>query len=104
MQEGVFDEVAEFVEFLIVFTLYLAVSFRRYDGLHSLIFRLRENGIGIIPFVRQQRFSVDAFNQAACLSAIRCCTLCNKSPDRQTMRIHGKMQLCVEPPFVRLMS
>ncbi|KIC70651.1 hypothetical protein DB44_HE00020, partial [Candidatus Protochlamydia amoebophila] len=27
----------------------------------------------------------------------------NNDPDRQTMRIHGKMQFCIEPPFVRLM-
>jgi hypothetical protein len=35
------------------------------------------------------------------LCTICCGTVCNKSPDRHTMRIHGQMKFGVEPPFVR---
>jgi len=104
MEECVLHQMAQFVELLIIFTLYFAVFLGRYHGLHALIFRLFKDGVRIVAFVSKQCFGGESFDQAACLGAIRCCTLCNNSPDRHTMRIHGKMELCVEPPFVRLMS
>ena len=104
MQKGVFNEVAEFVEFHVVFTLDFTILLGWDYCLHALMLRLPKNGIRVIAFVRKQCLGVKPLNQAACLSAIRCCTLCNNSPDRHTIRIHGKMELCVEPPFVRLMS
>jgi hypothetical protein len=42
------------------------------------------------------------FNQAASLRAIRSGTFRNNNSERHTMRIHGQMYLCVDPPFVRL--
>ena len=104
MQECIFYKVTELVELLIVFALDDAVSFRRNYWLHALILGPLKNGIGIVALVSEKRFGGESFNQAGCLSAICCCTLCNNSPDRHTMRIHGEMQFCVEPPFVRLMS
>jgi len=104
MQEGVFDEVPQLVELLVVFSLMVAVFPRWNDRVHVLIKGQPDYGITIVTFVRQQVFSLDAFDQAACLGAICCCALCNNRPDRHTMRIHGEMQLCIEPPFVRLIS
>jgi hypothetical protein len=34
---------------------------------------------------------VKTINQGSCLRTICCCTLCNNSPERHTMRIHGQM-------------
>lgn len=62
------------------------------------------DGVAVIAFIGQQIIGVYAFDQAACLCAIRCGTWCNKDSDRQTMRIHGQMYFRVEPPFVRPIS
>ena len=65
---------------------------------------LGQNRVGVIPPVRQQIRRAQPFDQAASLRALRVCTLSDKDSDRQTQRIHGQRDLCVEPPFVRLMS
>ena len=104
MEEGVFDEVPQFVEFLVVYTLVFAVFPRWNDRVHILIKSQPDYGVTIVALIRQQVFCCDAVDQAVSLSAICCRTLCNNGPDRHTMRIHGEMQLCVEPPFVRLIS
>ena len=104
MQEGVFDEVSQLVELLVVYTLFFAVFPRWNDRVHILINCQTDYGITIVTLVRQQVFCCDAVDQAASLCAICCRTLCNNGPERHTMRINGEMQLCVEPPFVRLMS
>ncbi len=104
MQEGIFDPMAEFVEILIVSSLNDTVFLRRDHGGHALGRGLGQNRVGVIPPVRQQIRRTQPFDQAASLRAIRSGTFCNKDSDRQTQRIHGQMDLCVEPPFVRLMS
>ena len=104
MQEGVFDEVPQLVEFLVVFALMVAVFPRWNDRSRILVKGQPDYSITVVTLVRQQVFSRNAFDQAACLSAICCRTLCNNGPDRHTIRTHGEMQLCIEPPFVRLMS
>ena len=95
---------AKFVEVLVVRSLHGPVLLWRNDGGHSTIFRLIQNRIGIVSLIGDQVIGAQAFDQAASLRAIRCCTLCNKDSDRHTLRIHGQMDLSVEPPFVRLMS
>lgn len=101
VQEGIFNEMAEPVDFFVIVALFFAISLWRDNRLHALRLSLFHNRICIIAPVGQQVFGADAFNQTACLSAICCCTFCNNNPERHTMRIHGQMQFCVEPPFVR---
>ena len=104
MQEGIFDQMAEFVEILIVTSLNDTVFVRRdHDG-PALGRSLGQNRVGVIPPVRQQIRRAQPFDQAVSLRAIRVCPLSDKDSDRQTKRIHRQMDLCVEPPFVRLMS
>ena len=72
--------------------------------MYSLCEYLFDERIGIVSSVGKQVLCREPLLQAAPLSTIRCCTLCNNSPERHTMRIHGKMQFCVKPPMVRDMS
>ena len=104
MEECIFNQMAQAVEIFVVFSLHFAIPFRWDDRLHALFFRLFQDDIGIVTAVGQQVFGGEPFDQAARLSTICCCTFCNNNPDRHTMRVHGQMQFCVEPPFVRLMS
>ncbi len=104
MEEGVFDKVPQLVEFPVVYTLVFAVFPRRNNRGHIPIKGQPDYGIAIVALVGQQVFRGNTVDQAVGLSAICCCALCNKGPDRHTMRIHGEMQFCVEPPFVRLIS
>lgn len=103
-EKGVFDQVAQFVEVFIIRPLHGSVFLRRDNRIHALNGGLLKNGIRLIPFIRDQVVGAYAFDQAACLCAIRSGTFCNNNSDRQTMPIHGQMYLSVEPPFVRLMS
>ena len=93
-----------FIQLFVVTALYATVLFWRDNRLHSLAFRLFNNSIGIVTAVRQKILCFNPLNQSSTLRAICCCTLCNNSPERHTMRIHGQMQFCVKPPFVRLMA
>ncbi len=104
VQEGVFDEVAKFVELFIIRPLNDTVFLGWYDRLDVLALRLIDESIAVVATIRQQIVRAQSFDQAASLCAICRGTLCNKDSDRQTMRIHGQMYLGVEPPFVRLMS
>lgn len=104
MQERIFDQVAQLVEFFVVRSLIDAVFFRRNDGVHAPGGGLLEDRVGIIALVRDEVIGVHALDQAARLCAIRSGTFRNKHSDRHTKRIHGQMYFCVEPPFVRLIS
>lgn len=95
---------AEFVEVLIVRSLHGSVFLWRDDRIHALALRLFQDRVRVIPLVGDQMIGAQTFDQAASRCAIRCCTLCNKDSDRPTLRINGPMDLCIEPPFVRLMS
>ena len=53
MQEGVLDQMAQFIEMLIVFSLKLSVLPWRNDRLYSLRKSLRNNGVGIVAAVGQ---------------------------------------------------
>lgn len=104
VKKGVLHQMPGLIKILVVFAKHFTVFLRWNDWLHSLKFRLIDNRVGVVTTIRQKVLGAQAVNQCGCLSAIRCCTLCNNSPDRHTMRIHGQMQFCVEPPFVRLMA
>lgn len=104
VQEGIFHEMAHFIEIFVIFSLFFSVSFWRYFRLHSLFNSLFNNGIRIIALIGQQVLCAQPIDKGESLCAICNGTRCNKDSDRQTNRIHGQMYLGVEPPFVRSMS
>lgn len=104
MQEGVFNQVAELVE-LFVIGAWRSSVFSGWDHhRHTPTPRVFDDRRAVIPFIRDQMFRGEAFDQAASLRTICCGTLRNNDSERQTMRIHGQMYLGVKPPFVRLMA
>ena len=104
MQESVFYQVPELVEFLVIVALLDTIFLWRDHDLHALLGCRIDDGIGVVGFVSQQRIGEQAVNQADSLLAIRTGTFSESDSNRQTMRIHGQMYLGVEPPFVRLIS
>ncbi len=102
MQKGVFNQVAQFVEMLIVRALIFAIFPRGNHGFHSLALCLLNDRCAVITFVCNQVGCNQTFDQGASLRTISAGTFCNKDSERHTMRIHGQMYLAVEPPFVRL--
>lgn len=104
VEEGIFDQMAHFVEIFVIFSLLFSISFWWYFGFHSLFHRVFYNGICIIAFVSKQVLRTQPIDQGDSLCAICNGTRSNKDSDRQTSRIHGQMYLGVEPPFVRSMS
>ena len=63
IQERILDEMPGFVEILVVFPHHLTVLFRRDHWLHALRFRLFDNGISIVSFIRQKAIRRDSLNQ-----------------------------------------
>ena len=104
MKNGIFDQVAEFVDMLIVRPLDFAVFSGRNDRPHSLEADLGQDGVGVVATICDQGTSLNPSHQGGSLRAISGGTFCNNNSDRHTMRIHGQMNLGVEPPFVRPMA
>ena len=102
--KGIFHPVPQFVEVPVICALSFAVLARRNLRLHALPHCLFDDGIAVISLVGDQMFGRQSFDQLASLCTICHGTRCNKDSDRHTMRIHGQMQLGVEPPFVRPIS
>ena len=91
----------QLVEVLVIRALLFAVLARRNLRLHLLPRGLRDDLVAVVSLVGDQMRGWQAFDQLSSLRTIRHGTRCNKNSDRHTMRIHGQMQFCVEPPFVR---
>ncbi len=103
VQKSLLYQMAQFVEILVVISLVGAVLSWRNDRVHLLFFGLLYDFIAIIAAIREKMIGVNPLNQADSLRTICSCTLREKDSDRHTMRIHGQMYFCVEPPFVRLL-
>src|SRR3990167_10623650 len=103
MQEGIFNKVAQLVERLVTPPWPLAVLAWRNHGLRPLPFGLRHDRVAVVSFIGKQIIHLESVNQPASFRAICSGTFCNNNSERHTMRIHGQVYLCVEPPFVRLM-
>ena len=104
VQERVFNQMPQLVTVVVVRPLGRAVFARWNHHRPTLACGLIDDRIAIIPFVGNQMFRRDPFNQAASLRAICRGTWCDHNSERQTKRLHGQMYFGVEPPFVRLMS
>jgi len=101
MKDGIFHQMAQFVEMLVIGAWRFAVAAGRNLRLHALHGGLFHDSVAVIALVGDQVFGCQSLDQRASRCAIRLGTRCNKDSDRHTMRIHGQVQLGVEPPFVR---
>lgn len=104
VENGVFNQVAQLVEVLVIVTLNHAMSAGRDDGDDVLTGAVIEQGVGVVATIGKEVVSVYAFDEGGGLCAISDGTRCNSDSERHTMRIHGQMYLGVEPPFVRPMA
>ena len=92
------------VEISIIFALFLTVLLGRDDNVYSG--RKRENNDFrcVIAAISQKILGVYSLDKVYSLLAISSGAFCDNRSDRHTRRIHGKVNLGVEPPFVRLIS
>lgn len=104
VEKSIFHQVPQFVEVPVIGARLFAVTARRNLRLHALSGGLLQDGVAVVSFVGDQMLGRQSFDQRASARTIRHGTRCNKDSERHTMRIHGQMQLGVEPPFVRPMS
>ena len=95
---------AHTIKILVVLALLLPIAFGWNDRFHICIESVGNHIVGVIPPIRQQCFCVNAFDQMDSFFTICPGTFCNNNSDWHTMRIHGKVDFGVEPPFVRSIS
>ena len=94
----------DFVEIAVIFALFLTVLLGRDDNVYSGRKRESNDFRCVIATIGQQILGVYSFDKVYSLLAISSGAFCDNSSDRHTRRIHGKVNLGVEPPFVRLIS
>lgn len=94
----------DFVEVAVVFALYLSILFGRDNNVYSGRERESNDFRCVIATIGQQILGVYSFDKVYSLLAISSGAFCDNRSDRHTRRIHGKVNLGVEPPFVRLIS
>ena len=94
----------DFVEISIIFALFLTVLLGRDNNVYSGRERESNDFRCVIATIGQQILGVYSFDKVYSLLAISSGAFCDNSSDRHTRRIHGKVNLGVEPPFVRLIS
>ena len=94
----------DFVEISIIFALLLSILLGRDDNVYSGRKRESNDFRCVIATIGQQILGVYSLDKVYSLLAISSGAFCDNSSDRHTRRIHGKVNLGVEPPFVRLIS
>ena len=94
----------DFVEIAVIFALFLTVLLGRDDNIYSGRKRKSNDFRCVIVTICQQILGVYSLDKVYSLLAISSGAFCDNSSDRHTRRIHGKVNLGVEPPFVRLIS
>ena len=94
----------DFVEIAVIFALFLTVLLGRDDNVYSGRKRESSDFRCVIATIGQQILGVYSLDKVYSLLAISSGAFCDNSSDRHTRRIHGKVNLGVEPPFVRLIS
>lgn len=95
---------SELVEMLVIHALFLTAAFRGNNSRHAAGVRIVNDRLCVVVFIRQQKIRKEPINQVYSFCAISSGTLCDKYSDRHTIRIHGKVNFGIEPPFVRLIS
>ena len=94
----------DFVEIAVIFALFLTVLLGRDDNIYSGRKRESNDFRCVITAICQKILGVYSLDKVYSLLAISSGAFCDNSSDRHTRRIHGKVNLGVEPPFVRLIS
>ena len=94
----------DFVEIAVIFALFLTVLLGRDDNVYSGRKRESNDFRCVIAAISQKILGVYSLDKVYSLLAISSGAFCDNSSDRHTRRIHGKVNLGVEPPFVRLIS
>ena len=94
----------DFVEVAVVFALFLTVLLGRDNNVYSGRERESNDFRCVIATIGQQILGVYSFDKVYSLLAISSGAFCDNRSDRHTRRIHGKVNLGVEPPFVRPIS
>ena len=94
----------DFVEISIIFALFLTVLLGRDDNVYSGRKRESNDFRCVITAISQKILGVYSLDKVYSLLAISSGAFCDNRSDRHTRRIHGKVNLGVEPPFVRLIS
>ena len=94
----------DFVEVAVIFTLFLSVLLGRDDNVYSGRKRESNDFRCVIATIGQKILGVYSFDKVYSLLAISSGAFCDNRSDRHTRRIHGKVNLGVEPPFVWLIS
>ena len=94
----------DFVEISIIFALLLSILLGRDDNVYSGRKRESNDFRCVIAAISQKILGVYSLDKVYSLLAISSGAFCDNSSDRHTRRIHGKVNLGVEPPFVRLIS
>ena len=94
----------DFVEISIIFALFLTVLLGRDDNVYSGRKRESNDFRCVIATIGQQILGVYSLDKVYSLLAISSGAFCDNRSDRHTRRIHGKVNLGVEPLFVRLIS
>ena len=94
----------DFVEIAVIFALFLSVLPGRDNNVYSGRERESNDFRCVIATIGQKILGVYSFDKVYSLLAISSGAFCDNRSDRHTRRIHGKVNLGVEPPFVRLIS
>ena len=94
----------DFVEIAVIFALFLTVLLGRDNNVYSGRERESNDFRCVIATICQKILGAYSLDKVYSLLAISSGAFCDNSSDRHTRRIHGKVNLGVEPPFVRLIS
>ena len=94
----------DFVEISIIFALYLSILLGRDDNVYSGRKRESNDFRCVIATISQKILGVYSLDMVYSFLAISSGAFRDNRSDRHTRRIHGKVNLGVEPPFVRLIS
>ena len=94
----------DFVEIAVIFALFLTVLLGRDDNVYSGRKRESNDFRCVIATICQKILGAYSLDKVYSLLAISSGAFCDNSSDRHTMGIHGKVNLGIEPPFVRLIS
>ena len=95
---------SDFIEIAVVFALYLSILLGRDNDVYSGRERKSNDFRCVIASIGQKILGVYSLDKVYSLLAISSGAFCDNRSDRHTRRIHGKVNLGVEPPFVRLIS
>ena len=103
-QEGIFHSVSPLIERFIIGPLNEAMLPREKHRGHALLPGLLKHGLAVIASVGQQIIRLEAFNQASGLSTLGLSPSGDKGFEGSPLRVHGKVDFRVEPPWVRLIA